>query len=301
MGSSTETIESSAGRDGDSIDKKVADVTSAEVKELPESPGPHSLGVTELAEPEDTTRTPSLWSALTRRRTPRDYDAIATQRSVFDEPAISKFYEPHADYENLHRFDPTARWTYREERRVRRKADFYILLWVLIMFFGLNIDRGNLSSALADNLLGDINLTTDDYNNAQNMYRIGFIIAEMPSQMVGKRFGPDRWIPVQIILWSICSGGQFFMQNRAGFFACRFFIGLFMGGFIPDSILYVSYFYTKGEMPFRLALFWFTDALSGCIASLMAYGVLHMDGVAGREGWRWLFLIEASSAWLSAC
>jgi MFS family permease len=109
-----------------------------------------------------------------------------------------------------------------------------------LQFFGLNLDRGNLSSAVADNLLDDLHINTNDYNNAQNMYRVGFLIAEIPSQMIGKRLGPDRWIPVQIILWSLASGGQFFMHSRAGFFACRFFIGLFMGGFIPDSILYLS-------------------------------------------------------------
>jgi hypothetical protein len=220
-------------------------------------------------------------------------DAIATVRSVFDDPLLAKYYQPHPKYENFSRFDPAARWTYREETAVRRKTDWTILLWILVMFFGLNLDRGNLANAAADNLLDDLHITTNDYNNAQNMYRVGFLIAEIPSQMIGKRLGPDRWIPIQIILWSLASGGQFFMQDRAGFFACRFFIGLFMGGFIPDSILYLSYFYTKSEMPFRLALFWFVDSMSGVIASFIAYGVLHMRGVAGREGWRWLFLIEA--------
>ncbi|KAJ5456001.1 Major facilitator superfamily domaingeneral substrate transporter [Penicillium daleae] len=220
-------------------------------------------------------------------------DAIATVRSVFDDPLLARYYQPHPDYENIASFDPSARWTYREETAVRRKTDWTVLMWILVMFFGLNLDRGNLANAAADNLLDDLQVTTNDYNNAQNMYRIGFLIAEIPSQMIGKRLGPDRWIPIQIILWSLASGGQFFMQNRAGFFACRFFIGLFMGGFIPDSILYLSYFYTKSEMPFRLALFWFVDSMSGVIASFIAYGVLHMRGVAGREGWRWLFLIEA--------
>ncbi|KAJ5688514.1 Major facilitator superfamily domain general substrate transporter [Penicillium macrosclerotiorum] len=246
-----------------------------------------------VAEPAEKVSRQSILQAFFSPRQQHDPDAIATVRSVFDDPLLARFYKPHPDYENMAYFDPSARWTYREENAVRRKTDWKILLWILVMFFGLNLDRGNLSSAAADNLLDDLNLTTNDYNNAQNMYRIGFLISEIPSQMIGKKLGPDRWIPVQIIAWSLASGCQFFMQNRAGFFACRFFIGLFMGGFIPDSILYLSYFYTKTEMPFRLAMFWFVDSMSGVIASFIAYGVLHMRGVDGREGWRWLFLIEA--------
>lgn len=247
----------------------------------------------DLVEPEDPDQSHGFLQLLKGTKGRRDLDAIATVRSVFDDPALARYYYPHPGYENLHQFDPSERWTYREERSVRRKTDWRIFVWILVMFFGLNIDRGNLGNAVADNLLGDLHINTNDYNNAQNMYRVGFLIAEIPSQMIGKWLGPDRWIPVQIILWSLASGGQFFMHNRAGFFACRFFIGLFMGGFIPDSILYLSYFYKKSEMPIRLALFWFVDSMSGVIASFIAYGVLHMRGVAGREGWRWLFLIEA--------
>ena len=47
---------------------------------------------------------------------PIDLDAIATKRSVYDDPNLAQYYWPKENYENLHRFDVTARWTIREER-----------------------------------------------------------------------------------------------------------------------------------------------------------------------------------------
>ena len=54
-----------------------------------------------------------------RRGTSRDLDATATRRSVYDDPVLAPHYLPKPDYENIHRFDIKARWTYREERVCR--------------------------------------------------------------------------------------------------------------------------------------------------------------------------------------
>lgn len=56
-----------------------------------------------------------LWNAWSQRRV-YDLDAIATQPSVFDDSEKLETYRPPPQYENAHRFDPLARWTYREER-----------------------------------------------------------------------------------------------------------------------------------------------------------------------------------------
>jgi len=64
--------------------------------------------VSQLHEDRPTT---SFW----RRMAKHDLDAIATQPSVFDNPVTLELYRPPQSHENAHRFDPNARWTFREE------------------------------------------------------------------------------------------------------------------------------------------------------------------------------------------
>lgn len=55
------------------------------------------------------------------------------------------------------------------------------------MFAALNIDRNNISNAVADDMLDDIGITRVDYNLGQTISRVGFLVAELPSQLISKR------------------------------------------------------------------------------------------------------------------
>lgn len=67
------------------------------------------------------------------------------QESVFDDPVLAHFYQPHYLYEGLHRFDPQAEWSKSDEARVVKKIDKKIMIWCCIMFIALQLDRQNIS------------------------------------------------------------------------------------------------------------------------------------------------------------
>ena len=98
---------------------------------------------------------------LFRKQHRKDLDQVATQPSVFDDPELAKHFQPTEKYENLHRFDPSARWTWAEELPLINKIDWKITAWACIAFFALDLDRGNLSQANTDNFLEDLGMSTN--------------------------------------------------------------------------------------------------------------------------------------------
>ena len=50
--------------------------------------------------------------------------------------------------------------------------------------------------------------------------------------------------------------------------------------------------YKRHEIQLRMGLFYSAGALSGAISGLLAYLIDKMSGIAGLEGWRWLFILE---------
>jgi hypothetical protein len=219
-------------------------------------------------------------------------DQKATSADSESVDGLEKYYVPIDRYEGRHRYDPKATWTEAEEKSLIRRLDIRVCAWCCFMFFALQLDRGNIVQALSDNMLKDLHMNTNDYNNGQTIFYVSFLVAELPSQLISKKIGPDNWIPIQMICWSVVACSQAKLTGRATFFLTRSLLGIIEGGFIPDIVLYLSYFYKSKELPIRLSFFWGAYAMTYVIGAFFAYGILHLRGYDGLAGWRWLFALE---------
>ncbi|RPB13940.1 MFS general substrate transporter [Morchella conica CCBAS932] len=216
---------------------------------------------------------------------------------IFEDEQVASYWRgvyEKATYEGRHRFDPSFKWTAKEERRLLRKIDLRIMLWTWIMFCALDLNRRNINRAISDNMLDDLDMNTNDFNYGQTIFLVCFLSAELPSGLISKKIGPDRWIPFIIVAWSLVSASQAGLSSKTGYYVVRALLGIFMGGFIPDAVLYMTYFYKSKELPIRLAWFWTAISTCNIIGSFLAAGILKMRGIRGWGGWQWLFLIEGT-------
>jgi len=63
-------------------------------------------------------------------------------------------------------------------------------------------------------------------------------------------------------------------------------------GLFPGVIYLFSVYYRRRERSWRVAIFFGGAALAGAFGGILAYAIGKMDGVGGRRGWQWIFILE---------
>ncbi|TEA15264.1 putative transporter [Colletotrichum sidae] len=187
---------------------------------------------------------------------------------------------------------PDIDWTPEEEQRLLRKVDVLIMPLLILAFFALQIDRGNMGNALTDNFLKDVGITQNQFNVGQQLLSAGIVILEIPSNLVLHRVGPTLWIGGQIVAWGLVATFQAFQKGLGPFMVTRLLLGLCEAGFIPAALFTMTRWYKLDETSKRFSWFFLGNMLAAACSGLIAYAILHMRGVANLAGWQWLFLIE---------
>jgi len=107
---------------------------------------------------------------------------------------------------------------------------------------------------------------------------------------IGRRMGQPLFLGIAGFCWGILTLCQAFIKTEGQLIAIRLLIGAFESGFFATAASYISLFYPRFNLAFRISLFFFAYAVSGGFGGLIAYGAFNLNG--SLWGWQYLFLIE---------
>ncbi|KAK4038879.1 major facilitator superfamily domain-containing protein [Parachaetomium inaequale] len=179
-----------------------------------------------------------------------------------------------------------------DEKALLRKIDWRLLPAVGILYLLSFLDRSNVGNARIEGLADDLHMTGNQYLTGLTLYFIGYVLFEVPCNIILKRTTPRFWLPTLTIVWGIVATLMGIVQNLTGFFVARFFLGVTESGLFPGVVYYFSMWYQRRERQFRISLFFGFAALAGSFGGILAYGIGHMAGVVWENGWRWIFILE---------
>ncbi|KAK7216179.1 hypothetical protein V2G26_004182 [Clonostachys chloroleuca] len=180
----------------------------------------------------------------------------------------------------------------REEDRLRRKIDWAIMPTVCILFLACVIDRANIGNAKISGFDKDLGMVGADYNATLSLFYVAYIVFELPSNILCKKLGPGKFIPAITTLFGITSILSGLVQTKAQAMGVRFLLGFFEAGMLPGLAYYLSRWYRRAELSFRVSLYIVMSPLAGATGALLASAILTLDGFGPFHSWRMIFAIE---------
>lgn len=182
-------------------------------------------------------------------------------------------------------------------KSIYRKLDRRIIPGLWALYFMVSLVGNSYGLTLTMNteqghsIIQTLDLTSRDISTASALDYVGFIIFDVPMNLIMTKVSPHLWLCRIVISIGVVYCCYAALNNAAGLIAIRFFSGVAGSGFWPGMTLYLSYFYPT-EMHTKRIGYYFTAAqISTAVAGLINAGFQKMDGLHGYYGWQWMYII----------
>jgi ACS family tartrate transporter-like MFS transporter len=176
-------------------------------------------------------------------------------------------------------------------RATLRRVSIRLLPLLFILYICNFVDRTNVAIA-ALQMNADLHLSATAYGFGVGIFFLGYVLFEVPSNVILARVGARRWIARIMISWGLIASAMMFMRTPLHFYLLRFFLGVAEAGFFPGIIYYLSQWFPAPQRARAISRFMIAIPLAAAVGSPLGGWLLRLDGRLGMAGWRWLFLVE---------
>ncbi|KAI8804303.1 major facilitator superfamily domain-containing protein [Cladochytrium replicatum] len=177
--------------------------------------------------------------------------------------------------------------------RVMRKVDWHVLPILCGFYFFQAIDKGNIGLAQLGGITTDTG-TQDGalFNGAVAMFFVGYILLELPSNLILQRVSPRIWVSFIGFAWGLSVFMIGFAKSPAALYMGRFFLGVFEAGILPASLLITATWYPKSEHAFKTAIWFSASSIGSALGGIISYGIQTSLTSGPFHSWSYLMFIE---------
>lgn len=172
----------------------------------------------------------------------------------------------------------------------RRLLPFLFVLYVIAF-----LDRVNFGYAALE-MNAALSIPAEMFGFLSGIFFIGYLLFEVPSNLILRKVGARIWIARIMICWGIVVMMTAAATSALHLAALRFILGIAEAGFFPGIILYITCWFREKELARTIALFMAALAVSNIIGAPVSAWIIGNVAWAGIAGWRWLFILEGIPA-----
>ena len=179
----------------------------------------------------------------------------------------------------------------RTTRKVRRR----ILPFVFVLFIIAALDRNNIGFA-ALTMNAQLGIDSQQFGFIAAMFFPGYVLFEIPSNLLLHRIGARAWIARILISWGLVAMLTGLVQTAMHLYVARFLLGVAEAGYFPGILLYLTYWFRQRELGRTIAMFFTANAVTNIIGAPVSGLILDHVHWLGVPSWRWLLILEGFPA-----
>ncbi|CRG83191.1 Pantothenate transporter liz1 [Talaromyces islandicus] len=180
------------------------------------------------------------------------------------------------------------------ERRLLTKLDAALLCFGAVGYFVKSVDQYNINNAFVSGMKEDLGLFQNQLNYIQTAWSLGYMVGQIPSNIILSRARPRYWIPSLEVCWSVLTLSLSRCNHAYQFYIIRFLVGLCESGYYPGIQHSLGSWYRRDELGKRACILQTCSAVGQMVSGYMMSGVYHLGGYGGHKGWQWAYIIDGS-------
>ena len=177
-----------------------------------------------------------------------------------------------------------------DESRLINRLALRLMPLLGLLYLVAYIDRSNISFAKLQ-MLGSLGLSEVAYGLGASLFFIGYLIFEVPSNVMLHKYGAPKWMARIMLTWGIVTILLAFTKNATMFYVLRFLLGASEAGLYPGVIYYLTLWFPQRHRVRMLGYFTVGSSLGNMVGAPICGWLLDKGGWFGLQGWQLVFVV----------